>query len=156
MQHTQPSAPSSPKPVLPAIVTSSVEPRTRHIKYASIGQQGRSTKTHARRRTERDQPNSLLLTPPLTPSSSIRTTASQSSSSAEVHSFPSSATPNDVEEIEDPDPKATRILLVSHCAFDLTSNISPTSNFIARKSQPSGFGRKNKIGHRRHSFRLDN
>ena len=94
---------------------SSAEQRPRHIKYASIDPSFRKTsalpRTHARRRTERDQPHALL-TPPLTPSSSIRTTASRDSASStgiQGHD------PDDVafkEEICDADPDSTRFLLV--------------------------------------------
>lgn len=72
-----PSAPSSPKSKPPAAVIDK-DLQIRHVKYASIDPTYRKpsgSKTHTRRRTERDEPHSLLM-PPLTPLSSIRTTAS--------------------------------------------------------------------------------
>lgn len=110
----RPSAPSSPKGKPPAAVTDKVL-QIRHVKYASIDPTYRKpsgSKTHARRRTERDEPHSLL-TPPLTPSSSIRTTASSegaaSAAAPPAHDFNEST----CEEILDPDVVSTRILLVS-------------------------------------------
>ena len=96
---------------------SSTEQRPRHIKYASIDPAFRKTsstlpKTHARRRTERDQPHALL-TPPLTPSSSIRTTASRDS--AANAGMQQGRDLDDVgfkEEIYDTDLDSTRFLLV--------------------------------------------
>jgi len=96
---THPSAPSSPK-----LEPSHTERVTRHVKYASVDPVTRKSltpKTHARRRTERDQPHKLL-TPPLTPSSSIRTTDSREDVGA--------LTVNG--EILDHDSQSTRILLV--------------------------------------------
>jgi len=96
--------------------SSSTEQRPRHIKYASIDPTFRKTstlpKTHARRRTERDQPHALL-TPPLTPSSSIRTTAGQdSAASAAVQQGRDLDDVGFKEEICDPDLGSTRFLLV--------------------------------------------
>ncbi|KAJ3516432.1 hypothetical protein NLJ89_g1135 [Agrocybe chaxingu] len=114
-----PSAPSSPK-INPSTMLSSPsekpDARPRHVKYASIDPVYRkkttSAKTHARRRTERDQPHSLL-TPPLTPSSSIRTTASRDSregtSAQQDHEEP-----NTSEEVVDTDPDSTRIVLLGN------------------------------------------
>lgn len=110
----RPSTPPSPK-FNPPKVSSEKElrPSNRHVKYASIDPvttKPTISKTHARRRTERDQPHSLL-TPPLTPSSSIQTSASRDSST----SVPPSSDTDDTaisEEIVDPDSESTRILLV--------------------------------------------
>lgn len=96
--------------------STSAEQCPRHIKYASIDPSLKKSsalpKTHARRRTERDQPHALL-TPPLTPSSSIRTTASRdSAASAGVRQ---GGDQDDVvfkEEICDTDLDSTRFLLV--------------------------------------------
>ncbi|KDR75806.1 hypothetical protein GALMADRAFT_226457 [Galerina marginata CBS 339.88] len=111
----RPSAPPSPEPSSPP-VNSDKEARPGHVRYASIDPILHNTlrpKTHARRRTERDQPHSLI-TPPLTPSSSIQTTASRDSSNANAQ--PSSergdATIN--EDIQDPDSESTRILLLGN------------------------------------------
>ena len=96
--------------------SSSTELRPRHIKYASIDPtlRKKSTlpKTHARRRTERDQPHPLL-TPPLTPSSSIRTTSRDSTTSAGVHQGHDLDDIGFKEEICDPDLDSTRFLLVN-------------------------------------------
>ncbi|CAA7259119.1 unnamed protein product [Cyclocybe aegerita] len=90
--------------------------RSRHVKYASIDPVYRkkttSAKTHARRRTERDQPHSLL-TPPLTPSSSIRTTASRDSREG-AGTQQDHEEPNTSEEITDTDPDSTRIVLLGN------------------------------------------
>jgi len=121
-----PSAPSSPKleSSAPACahVSDKSEARTRHVKYASIDPVYRkentsASKTHARRRTERDEPHSLL-TPPLTPSSSIRTSASRDSGAESVAAQQGldddkDETRTTSEEVVDSDPESTRILLVS-------------------------------------------
>jgi len=94
-----PSAPSSPK-----LEPSNTERAIQHVKYASVDPVTRkplAQKTHARCRTERDQPHKLL-TPPLTPSLSIRTT----NSGDDVGTLTISG------EIQDADSEATRILLV--------------------------------------------
>jgi len=71
--------------------------RPKHVKYASIdpvypkAALAFTTKTHTRRRTERDLPSGYpkahviqaLLTPPLTPASSIRTSGCSRHSAAE-------------------------------------------------------------------------
>lgn len=135
-----PSVPSSPKP--PRLVSikqnDKSETRSRHVKYASIDPAYRkhtssSSKTHARRRTDRDQPHSLL-TPPLTPSSSIRTTASRDSApecvevhhqehdpeaTREHHNQEHEDHLHTSEELLDDDPEASRIVLVSHLADQL-------------------------------------
>lgn len=110
----RPSAPPSPKGNPPAAVTDKVL-QIRHVKYASIDPTYRKqsgSKTHARRRTERDQPHSLL-TPPLTPSSSIRTTASSDGAASTAAPPATDLTDSTCEEILDPDVDSTRILLVS-------------------------------------------
>ncbi|PPQ97394.1 hypothetical protein CVT26_006628 [Gymnopilus dilepis] len=112
----RPSAPPSPK-LSPSNVSSEKEHRAlnRHVKYASIDPvttKDVTLKTHARRRTERDQPHSLL-TPPLTPSSSIQTSASHESSNSANPSFCADDTAIS-EEIRDPDSDSTRILLLEN------------------------------------------
>ena len=110
------------------------EARSRHVKYASIDPAYRkivssSSKTHARRRTDRDQPHSLL-TPPLTPSSSIRTTASRDSAPecveapyqepAKEHHISHQDQEDQVhtsEELPEDDPHASRIVLVRSPPF---------------------------------------
>ncbi|KAH9485459.1 Meiosis protein mei2 [Psilocybe cubensis] len=67
---------------------------------------------HVKRRTERDQPHSLL-TPPLTPSSSIRTTTSDSTSYDARQVLCSDDTHYD-EEIFDLDEESTRVLLLGN------------------------------------------
>jgi hypothetical protein len=109
----RPSAPSSPKNKPPASVASK-EPQMRHVKYASIDpvyRKAQGAKTHTRRRTERDEPHSLL-TPPLTPSSSIRTTASSDSAASVRVQANQESNENPSEEILDSDSESTRILLV--------------------------------------------
>jgi hypothetical protein len=93
--------------------SSSAEQYTCHFKYdPSIRKSSALSRTHARRRTERDQPHALL-TPPLTPSSSIRTTASQdSAASAGVQQGRDQADVVFEEEICDTDLDTTRFLLV--------------------------------------------
>ena len=96
--------------------SSSAEQRSRHIKYASVDPSFKKApalpKTHARRRTERDQPHALL-TPPLTPSSSIRTTASRDSAlSAGVQQGRDQDDAVFKEEICDINLDSTRFLLV--------------------------------------------
>jgi hypothetical protein len=72
-----------------------------------------SIKPQRRRRREREQPNSLL-TPPLTPSSSIRTTTSLDSSTSHREKLKNDKDDADtLNEIRDPDTKSTRFLLVS-------------------------------------------
>lgn len=138
-----PSAPSSPKPTQLVSIKQNVksEARSRHVKYASIDPAYRknpssSSKTHARRRTDRDQPHSLL-TPPLTPSSSIRTTASRDSAPecvdaqhqehvsepAKEHHIRSSHQEQEdqvhtSEELTEDDSEASRIVLVGHRLSD--------------------------------------
>lgn len=115
-KNQRPSVPPSPKPGAPAPIVLPDQGRsTRHVKYASIDPPSRKPsahKTHARRRTDRDQPHSLL-TPPLTPSSSIRTSASISTeySATSTAHFAHELAKN--VDIVDPDPEATRILVVS-------------------------------------------
>jgi hypothetical protein len=96
--------------------SSSAEQRPRHVKYASIDPSFKKTsalpKTHARRRTERDQPHALL-TPPLTPSSSIRTSGSRdSAASAGVQQGRDQDDVVFKEEIRDTNLDSTRFLLV--------------------------------------------
>ena len=111
----RPSAPPSPKGKPPAAVTDKVL-QIRHVKYASIDpptyRKPSVSKTHARRRTERDEPHSLL-TPPLTPSSSIRTTASSDGAASTAAPPATDPTDSTCEEVLDPDVDSTRILLVS-------------------------------------------
>ncbi|PPQ79940.1 hypothetical protein CVT25_003012 [Psilocybe cyanescens] len=112
----RPSAPPSPR-VKPVDDTVDKGVRPRHVKYASLGPAHRehsttNLKTHARRRTERDQPHSLL-TPPLTPSSSIRTTTSDSITTDAKH-VPDSEDTDSNEEISDPEQQSTRILLLGN------------------------------------------
>lgn len=103
------SAPPSPKIISTATASNkNKESRPRHIKYASVDPINRIStqgpKAHARRRTERDQPHALL-TPPLTPSSSIRTTTSDSVATNLNAKGASSSDPepetNNVESISD-------------------------------------------------------
>lgn len=92
--------------------SSITEQRPRHFKYdPSFRKTSALPKTHARRRTERDQPQALL-TPPLTPSSSIRTTASRDSASAGVQQGRDQDDVAFKEEICDTDLDSTRFLLV--------------------------------------------
>ena len=93
--------------------SSITEQRPRHFKYdPSFRKTSALPKTHARRRTERDQPQALL-TPPLTPSSSIRTTASRdTAASAGVQQGCDQEDVVFKEEICDTDLDSTRFLLV--------------------------------------------
>jgi hypothetical protein len=93
--------------------SSSAEQHPRHFKYdPPFRKTSALPKTHARRRTERDQPHALL-TPPLTPSSSIRTTASRdSAASAGVQQGRDQDDAVFKEEISDTDLDSTRFLLV--------------------------------------------
>ncbi|KAF8897027.1 RNA recognition motif 2-domain-containing protein [Gymnopilus junonius] len=73
----------------------------------------------ATRRTERDQPHSLL-TPPLTPSSSIQTSTSRDSSVSAQPPSDTDDTPIS-EEIIDPDLESTRILLLENVNRQLSA-----------------------------------
>lgn len=73
-----------------------------------------SIKPQRRRRREREQPVSLL-TPPLTPSSSIRTTTSLDSSASHREKLNNDKDDADTfSEIRDPDTKSTRFLLLGN------------------------------------------
>ena len=122
---------------VPLTGLSSAEQRPRHIKYASIDPSFKKTsalpKTHARRRTERDQPHALL-TPPLTPSSSIRTTASRdSAASAGVQQGRDQDDVVFKEEICDTDFESTRFLLVGATLKHLVvTQLEPFFIFVFR------------------------
>ena len=99
--------------------SSSVEQHPRHFKYdPPFRKSSALAKTHARRRTERDQPHALL-TPPLTPSSSIRTTASRDSASARIQQGREQDDVVFKEEICDTDLDSTRFLLVGETLMRL-------------------------------------
>ena len=112
--------PLSSQDDISSTASSGVEQRLRHVKHTSIDPYFKKTfalpKTYARRRTERDQPHALL-TPPLTPSSSIRTTASRDSAASagvqQAHDLDDVEFKEFKEEICDTDPDSTRFLLVS-------------------------------------------
>ncbi|KAF9481522.1 hypothetical protein BDN70DRAFT_919730 [Pholiota conissans] len=115
------------------------EPQTRHVKYASISpalSKVSVMKTHTRRRTERDVPHALL-TPPLTPSSSIRTTASfESSANVERLTNPESEE-NSNEETSDPDTESTRILLIENVSRDIDATFveAEICNMLVRAAE---------------------
>lgn len=102
---------------------SSIQPprlRAKHVpteQHAHFALGPDFTKPQRRRRREREQPTSLL-TPPLTPSSSIRTTTSLDSSASHREKLNIDKDNADTfNEIRDPDAKSTRFLLVSALPF---------------------------------------
>ena len=135
--------PSRNIPMDPPSSTQGDRERPKHVKYASIDPvypKAALTKTHARRRTERDLPCGhahpkahiiqALLTPPLTPASSIRTSGSSRDSAAERRLADSADAEKTVEGKEektseqftvlDPDEEATRVVLVGSFCFQFS------------------------------------
>ena len=120
--------------------SSSAEQRPRHFKYdPSFRKSSALPKTHARRRTERDQPHALL-TPPLTPSSSIRTTGSRdSAASAGVQQGCDQEDVVFKEEICDTDLDSTRFLLVGATLKQLVITQFDHFSFSDRQREPPNF-----------------
>lgn len=122
-------------PMDPPSSTHGDRERPKHVKYASIDPvypKAALTKTHTRRRTERDLPYGhahpkvqALLTPPLTPASSIRTSGSSRDSAAEPRLGDRAEAEGKEENtseqftVLDPDVEATRIVLVCSFCFQL-------------------------------------
>ena len=131
--------PRSSTPPLPLrddapTASSSGEHHPRHFKYdPSLRKSSALPKTHARRRTERDQPHALL-TPPLTPSSSIRTTTSRDSANAGVQQGRDKDDAVFKEEICDTDLDSTRFLLVGATQKQLVTTQLDQLFFVFRSA----------------------